>query len=215
MSSSRSTINQRSVLGDASGLSNARSSSRSSRRKSFSVSERSSHGAETPSKVDRRALLAEWRNSRGNGSATSSTHGHASGIPTSAEVDSKKRSRIHDAPSHPPLPPSASSASVGQEARDRIRQRKQQRLHQHEESPALKSSIEYFDDEDDAGSGRRLTTRSPLLRSSLGGARRRSFSTSVARRGRGASPLLSQESEGEHQQTSDFCLFIFVKTNAG
>lgn len=213
MSFSRSTINQRSVLGDASGLSNTRSSSRSSRRKSFSVSDRSGHGAETPSKADRRALLAEWRNSRGTGSATSSTHSHASGIPTSAEIDSKKRARMHDAPSHPPLPPSASSTSVGQEARDRIRQRKQQRLHQHEESPrepAVKSSIEYYDDEDDAGSGRRLTTRSPLLRSSLGGARRRSFSTSGARRGRGASPLLSQESEGESQHATDYCFPFFV-----
>lgn len=203
MSSSRTTINQRSVLGDASALSNTRSSSRASRRKSFSVSDRTSHGAETPSKVDRRALLAEWRNARGANSATSSsstgTRSHASGIPTSAEVDSKKRARIHDAPSHPPLPPSASSTTVGQEARERIRQRKQQRLNQYDESPrepAMKSSIEYFDDEDDVGSGRRLTTRSPLLRSSLGGARRRSFSTSGARRGRGASPLLSQESDG-------------------
>lgn len=87
-------------------------------------------------------------------------------------------------------------------ARERIRQRKQQkRLHQHEESPraptgVIKSSIEYFDDDDEAaaGSGCRLTTRSPLMRSSLGGARRRSFSTS-ARRGRGTPLGLSQESE--------------------
>lgn len=199
MSASRSTIDQRSILGDASGLSNTRSASRS-RRKSFSVSDRSSHQAETPSKSDRRALLEEWRNSRGAASATST---HASGIPTSAEVDTKKRTRIHDAP---PLPPSASSSSSafvaqdgGLSARERIRQRKQQkRLHHHEESPRvpIKSSIEYFDDDDEVGSGRRMTARSPLLRSSLGGARRRSFSTS-ARRGRGASPMLSQESEGK------------------
>jgi len=214
MSASRRAFNQRTILGDASFAANTtRSSSRSSsRRKSFSVSDRSDNA--TPLKMDRRAMLEEWRKqARGGDSQNNQNHHHhhASGLPmpaSSADVDSKKRSRMQDGP---PLPPSGSSSSnlfvagsEGLSTRDRIRQRKQQRRHV-DESPAaastpsvpMKSSIEYFDEDDVVNTGRSMTASSPLLRKSMGGARRRTLSAS-ARRGRGTQLMsLSQESEGE------------------
>lgn len=205
MSSTRPRAGERSVLGDATGLANTRPSR--ARRNSFCVSNRSSDHEETPSKPDRRALLAKWRRDRetpGSGGGT-----HPSGIPSSSEHDNKKRSRFHDTPPLPPSAPSSTSnafvAGDRNSTRDRIKQRKQQkRLHHGDESPSAttpvvpaKSSIEYFDDEEERYSSRGISGRSPLLRKSLGGARRRSLSLSSARRGR-ASPSLSQESDGEY-----------------
>ena len=181
------------------------SSSSRSRRKSFCTSDRSSNSQETPSKTDRRALLEQWRK-------------QALGKAVSNEAENKKRTRIYDAP---PLPPSGSNTSfvaqenVGLSARERIRQRKLQK-HLEDESPhaagnstpSVKSSIEYFDDEDEIntisnGMRRSIRARSPMMRRSLGGgalggARRRSISLGTTRGSRGASPLmsLSQESEG-------------------
>ena len=237
MSTSRSTIHHRSVLSDASNSVPPPSSSRA-RRKSFCVSDRSNNQIDaTPSKADRRALLAEWRKAREIASgtstekvivtATATATTHPSGIPSSAEAaDTKKRSRIHDHRHAPPLPPSGSSSNdfvtaidTGVSARERIRQRR--RLQ--DESPRIpmnpascnntKSSIQYYDEDDDATTtgGYRLTARSPLLRCSLGGARRRSISTS-ARRGRGApSPMLSmsQESEGKNMMLMPLDLYAF------
>ena len=196
MSSTRSRPGQRSVLGDASGVVNSRPSR--SRRKSFCVSDRSSsygHQEETPSKLDRRALLEKWRK-QNQREATESDD----------TLADKKRSRF-DAP---PLPPSASSSASnnsfvtadGISARERIRQRKRVNLGEEGSSatPSIastKSTIEYYDDEEERGmSSRGISGRSPLLRKSLGGARRRSISLSSARRGR-AAPLLSHEPEGK------------------
>ena len=183
---------QRIILGDASAISNIRTSSRT-RRKSFCVSDRSSSQAETPSTTDRRALLAEWRKqSRGTSSAEAENAIRLP--PSSAEHFNKKRGRLHDAP---PLPPSAFSSSPGTflagdsiSARERLKLRKQQkRLHHHVgDSPSeavaavtAKSTIEFFDDEEECVGGNRLIGRSPLLRKSLGGARRRSISARPCR----------------------------------
>jgi hypothetical protein len=196
---------QRVILGDATGITNVRASSSRARRKSFCVSERSSVQAETPSTTDRRALLAEWRKqTRGTSSASSENTAGPPPPPSSAEHYNKKRVRSHDAP---PLPPSgyssaSSSAFVaadGISARERLQLRKQQkRIHNTGDSPneavpvvTMKSTIEYYDDEKESVGNHRLTGRSPLLRQSLGGARRRSFST-TPRRGR-ASPMENQQ----------------------
>ena len=207
MSSLRSKAGDRSILGDAASIDNSRPSR--SRRNSFCVSNRPTDHEETPSKNDRRALLEKWRKER---DASASGSGGGSLLPPSSENDNKKRTRFHDTP---PLPPSsASSASnvfvaadrISTSTRERIRQRKhQKRLHQGEsESPSAaspftsgKSTIEFFDDEDERPNSRGISGRSPLLRKSLGSARRRSLSLNSARRGR-ASPALNQESDGKN-----------------
>ncbi|CAB9521778.1 Kinesin-like protein KIN [Seminavis robusta] len=210
MSASTGTGSHRSILGDASGISNTRASSRA-RRKSFCVSDRSSNQVDTPSnKSDRRALLAEWRKqTRGTSSAGSD---NTARIPTSEDYNNKKRNRFHEAPPLPPSAPSASSNAVaatdGISARERLQLRKQQkRLHQSTDSPnqtppmPTKSTIDFYDDEEENASvgSRRLVGRSPLIRKSLGGARRKSLSFS-ARRGR-ASPLVPQP-VGDYSQAT-------------
>lgn len=192
----------RSILGDAAGLENSRPSR--SRRNSFCVSNRTSDQGETPSKPDRRALLEKWRREREANESSGTTPQRE--IPSPSE--NKKRNRLHETP---PLPPSAPSSTSNTfisgeriSARERVRQKKQQkRLHQGDESPGatpslstVKSSIEYYDDEEDRAGSRGISGRSPLLRKSLGSARRRSLSLNAARRGR-ASPALTNESNGK------------------